>query len=146
MKRLMKKTRYRIGRTFSYAASFIRGLAVTGKYLFKPAVTLQYPRERWTPPARFRGRVALRPEKCISCQMCVRICPNYSLEVKFNIAEDKKRKLQGFIYHMDTCLFCGLCAEQCPTSAIFMNHEYEFAVYDRKKLIMDLIKVDAHAE
>lgn len=129
-----------------YTISLIRGLGVTAKYLFRPSVTLQYPKQRWTPPERFRGRVGLRPKKCISCQMCARACPNNCLEVKFNVGEDKKRKLSGFIYHMDTCLFCGLCVEPCPTSAIFMNHDYELSVYNRDTLIMDLVKTDSYVE
>lgn len=138
----MQKTKFRIKRAFDYTLSLIRGLAVTAKYLCRPAVTLQYPRQRWVAPARYRGRVSLRPHKCISCQMCARACPNYSLEVKYNVGEDKKRKLSGFTYHLDTCLFCGLCVEPCPTSAIFMNHEYELSVYERGKLVMDLTEVD----
>lgn len=133
-------------KVFSYSISLLKGLLVTLKYLCKPAVTLQYPKQRWVPPQRFRGRVALRQKKCIACSMCARACPNYCLEVKFAVGEDKKRKLSSFIYHMDTCLFCGLCVEPCPVSAIFMNHEYELSVYDRKKLIMDLVEVDKHVE
>lgn len=131
---------------FSYSVSLIKGLMVTAKYLFSSSVTLQYPKQRWAPVARFRGRVALRPQKCIGCSMCARACPNYCLEIKTALGEDKKRKLSNFIYHMDTCLFCGLCTEPCPTSALYMNHEYELAVYDRKKLIMDLVEVDKHVE
>lgn len=131
---------------FSYAFSLISGLLVTAKYLFRPAVTLQYPKQRWAAPARFRGRVALRQKKCIACSMCAKACPNYCLQVKFSAGDDKKRKLTNFIYNMDTCLFCGLCVEPCPSSAIFMNHEYELSVYDRAKLVMDLVEVDKHVE
>lgn len=126
--------------------NLIKGLAVTLKYLLKPAVTLQYPKQRWTPPARFRGRVALKPHKCISCQMCARACPNYSLQVHFTVGDDKKRKLTSFIYRLDTCLFCGLCVEPCPTSAIFMNHEYELAETDRRRLVVDLAEKDKNVE
>lgn len=131
---------------FDYAVSLIKGLEVTAKYLTKPAVTLQYPKQRWMAPERFRGRVALRPKKCIACQVCARACPNYCLQVNFSLDENKKRKLTSFIYNMDTCLFCGLCSESCPTSAIFMNHEYELSIYDRKELIVDLTKADKYVE
>ncbi len=135
-----------IKKIFYYIISLIKGLGVTAKYLFKPAITLQYPKQRWTLPERFRGRVGLRPKKCISYQMCARACPNYCLEIKFDIGDDKKRKLTKFIYNMDTCLFCGLCVEPCPTSAIFMNQEYELSVYKRRELVMDLVKVDEYVE
>ena len=129
-----------------YIISLIKGLGVTAKYLTRPAVTLQYPKQRWTMPERFRGRVALRPKKCIACQMCARACPNYCLQVNFNLGEDKKRKLTSFIYHLDSCLFCGLCVEPCPVSAIFMNHEYELSLYNRDELIVDLVEVDKYVE
>ena len=126
--------------------ALLKGLGVTAKYLLKPAVTLQYPKQRWTPPQRFRGRVALRPKKCIACQMCARACPNYCLKVNFTLDENKKRKLISFIYNMDTCLFCGLCVEPCPTTAIIMNHDYELSLYQREKLIMDLVEVDKYVD
>lgn len=142
----MKKAVDALKKAVAYPISLIKGLTVTAKYLFSRAVTLQYPKQRWTPPARYRGRVALRPKKCIACQICARACPNYSLEIRVVIGEDKKKTLGSFMYSMDKCVFCGLCAEQCPTSAVFMNHDYECAVYDRKELVMDLVKVDANVE
>lgn len=133
-------------KTFVYTLSLIKGLAVTIKYFFGPPITLQYPKERWSPPQRYRGRVSLRPGKCVSCQMCQKACPNKSLEVKFSLDQNKKRRLSAFIYRLDTCLYCGLCVEPCPREAIFMNHEYELSVYERKELIVDLLEKDKDVE
>jgi len=39
--------------------NLILGLAVTFKHLFKHAITLQYPTERWEMPERSRGTIVL---------------------------------------------------------------------------------------
>ena len=91
-------------RILSDALSLVKGFGVTLKYLFRPAVTLQYPKQRWVAPERYRGRVALRPKKCISCQMCARACPNACLEIKFNIGEDKRGSSpNSFIIWIPVC-------------------------------------------
>lgn len=120
------------------AWSLIKGLAVTLKYCFKPAVTLQYPTQKLPMTERFRGLVGLRPEKCIMCYQCVKICPTGCLAITHK-QEDKKKTLETFRYKMELCCFCGLCAQVCPTSAIIMTDIYEITVYDRKKLAINLL-------
>ncbi len=122
--------------------SLITGLAVTVKYLFKHAVTMQYPEERWKMPERFRGKVILIKEKCIACTLCAKACPVACLEVVPAVDEANKRLKTPakFIYSMETCMFCGLCVEPCPTQAILMDQSYELSVYDRKTLVQDLIR------
>ena len=53
----------------------LQGLALTGKYLFKPKITVQYPEEKTPMSPRFRGLHALRrypngEERCIACKLC----------------------------------------------------------------------------
>jgi NADH-quinone oxidoreductase subunit I len=39
--------------------------------------------------------------------------------------------------HKTRCIFCGMCEEACPVSAIFMGKDYELAVYSNKDFIWD---------
>lgn len=120
------------------AWSLIRGLAVTIKYFFRPAVTLQYPTEKQTMSESFRGLVGLYREKCIVCYQCVKMCPTACLAITHK-QEEKKKTLETFKYSMELCCFCGLCEQVCPTSAIIMTKIYEISVYDRKKLDINLL-------
>ncbi|MFH0993107.1 MAG: 4Fe-4S binding protein, partial [bacterium] len=49
----------------------------------------------------------LLPEKCTKCQLCVRICPYFAIELGEHITFDP-----------DRCFGCGLCIAKCPTHAI----------------------------
>jgi len=124
--------------------SLIKGLAVTLKYVFRPAVTLQYPTEKRPMHDRFRGLVGLNQEKCIVCLQCMKICPTACLTIAAR--PDDKRKLETFKYNMELCCFCGLCQQVCPTSAIVMTDIYEIAVETRKKLDINLLDVKKYDE
>ena len=39
--------------------------------------------------------------------------------------------------HKTRCIFCGMCEEACPVSAIFMGKDYELAVYSKDDFIWD---------
>lgn len=106
--------------------SLIKGLQVTGKWLFLPSYTVQYPKEKLKLSDRFRGALGFRPETCTSCMLCVRACPSncISLERK----KDQKGKLILDWYKIDfsRCNFCGLCQESCPTNPKSVYHTNEF--------------------
>lgn len=120
---------------FAGIYNLLLGLATTFKYLFKPAITIQYPDEKRTPYPAFRGNLRLKKEKCTSCMICVNYCPNYCIEVKFEVGEDKKKKLQSYTVDMGRCMYCGICVEVCPFGANYWDQNYERSVYDRKQLI-----------
>lgn len=114
------------------------GLLVTIKNFFSPRVTLQYPSERAQMSPRFRGAVKIDLNRCITCGMCVRACPNNCLSLTVKPLEEGKRMINSFTYNMETCLFCRLCVEPCPVSCVSMdNKEYEWSAYDRKPFIID---------
>jgi NADH-quinone oxidoreductase subunit I len=127
--------------------TLVQGLAITFRYSFTPPITLQYPDERADLPLRFRGRLALPvdPEKgdnrCTACMLCVKACPNASLQVTKLVDETGKPrpKASAFQYNLGTCMFCNLCVEACTFAALIMSDEYELSTNDRKTLTLDLL-------
>jgi NADH-quinone oxidoreductase subunit I len=110
---------------------------------YKP-VTLQYPHEKRILPDNYRGMLALLryddgTEKCVGCDLCEAACPSrviavVSAEVP---AEPTKRYAREYSMDMTRCLFCGLCVQACPVDALAMTREYEWAVYDKRDLLLN---------
>jgi NAD(P)H-quinone oxidoreductase subunit I len=121
------------------AAKFIgQGLSVTFDHMQRRPITVQYPYEKLIPSERFRGRIHFEFDKCISCEVCVRVCP-INLPVvdwEFN-KETKKKKLNHYSIDFGVCIFCGNCVEYCPTNCLSMTEEYELSTYDRHELNYD---------
>ena len=130
--------------------SLLIGMKVTIKNFFSPAVTLNYPMKKKTMSANFRGMVDLKPEACVICYQCIKICPVAALDLthKNLVAEGKKKmEITKFTYNAELCCFCGLCDEICPTDAIFMNKMYEVSVYSHDKILnIDLMKPDKYTD
>lgn len=121
------------------AAKYIgEGLSVTFDHMSRRPITVQYPYEKLIPSERFRGRIHFEFDKCISCEVCVRVCP-INLPVvdwEFN-KETKKKKLNHYSIDFGVCIFCGNCVEYCPTNCLSMTEEYELSTYDRHELNYD---------
>jgi NAD(P)H-quinone oxidoreductase subunit I len=116
------------------------GLSVTFDHMRRRPVTVQYPYEKLIPSERFRGRIHFEFDKCIACEVCVRVCP-INLPVvdwEFN-KETKKKKLKHYSIDFGVCIFCGNCVEYCPTNCLSMTEEYELAAYDRHELNYDSV-------
>jgi NADH-quinone oxidoreductase subunit I len=125
--------------------SLLGGMWITIQEFFQRDVTQQYPDERWKMHERFRGRVDMPLDplsgahKCTLCMMCVRICPNNSLEItQTKGADGKGRILDKYIYKLATCTLCELCVEACNFDAIRMSQDYEWSSYDRQDLTLIL--------
>ena len=48
-------------------------------------------------------------DECVSCGVCVDVCPCDVLELGDNSAE---------VVNAENCIACGQCMEACPTGAI----------------------------
>jgi len=71
---------------------------------------------------------------CVGCRFCERSCPVYALHVERTPAGSPERKVTIYDFDLTKCMFCGLCAEQCPTKTLVMSKEYELGEYLREKL------------
>ena len=74
-------------------------------------------------PAGFRGKIAYDREKCIGCQLCVKICPAKAIEF---LPEDKKVRI-----FVARCCFCSQCNDVCPTNCLSMTDEFLLSSYDK---------------
>lgn len=120
--------------------SILVSMAVTLRYLFTHAITVQYPDERLTLPERYRGLHILRrdpetgKELCTACGLCARVCPVNMIDI---VPEGTGKERRPAEYKMDLtlCMFCGLCVEICPTDALKETGEYELGAYTREDII-----------
>ena len=126
----------------------LTGMRLTWKKLFVPAVTLQYPEQRWSFPAGFRGVPALVKDqnervKCVACYLCQFVCPPKAISI--TAGEMPGNKIEKFPERFDInmlrCIYCGLCEEVCPEQAIFLSKDYEVAGSVRTELIFDKQKL-----
>jgi NADH-quinone oxidoreductase subunit I len=136
-------------------SELFKGLRVTGRHMFQPRVTGEYPKDFREKPQRFHGRHVLNRypdgmEKCIGCELCAGACPARCIYVRGadNPADDPVSPGErfGFVYEINMlrCIFCALCVEACPTEAITMTHLFEMsttnrsdAIYTKGELLMD---------
>jgi ferredoxin len=83
------------------------------------------------------------PEKCVLCNRCVDVCPEYCLAiVPFDSltlddavraeltarAQANGLPLSAMIKDDERCIRCGLCAVRCPTDAMTME---KFSIRER---------------
>lgn len=53
--------------------------------------------------------LALDPEKCVGCGMCLIVCPHAVFSMNNGLVRIENR---------DGCMECGACANNCPTGAV----------------------------
>ncbi len=132
-----------------YLPEIFRGMWYTLKQMFQPKFTMQYPEERFEPPAIFRGRPVLvedeGQERCVACGLCARACPPLAISMQASeLSDDPKERYPTFFeINMLRCIYCGYCEEVCPEEAIVMSKDYDLvfatreeAVYDKSKLLV----------
>jgi NADH-quinone oxidoreductase subunit I len=119
----------------------MKGLTVTGRYLFKKKITVQYPDEKTPLSPRFRGLHALRrypngEERCIACKLCEAVCPALAITIEAAVREDGTRRTTRYDIDLTKCIFCGFCEESCPVDSIVETRIFEYHGEQRGDLLM----------
>jgi NADH-quinone oxidoreductase subunit I len=119
----------------------LKGMNVTGRYLFKHKVTVQYPEEKTPMSPRFRGLHALRryengEERCIACKLCEAVCPALAITIDSEEREDGTRRTTRYDIDLFKCIYCGFCEEACPVDSIVETHIFEYHFENRGDQIM----------
>jgi NADH-quinone oxidoreductase subunit I len=118
-----------------------KGLALTGKHMFRKKVTVQYPEEKTPMSPRFRGLHALRrypngEERCIACKLCEAVCPALAITIESEKRADGTRRTKRYDIDLSKCIFCGYCEESCPVDSIVETHIFEYHGEERGDLYM----------
>jgi len=109
----------------------LTGMSITGRYLLKPKITVQYPEENTPLSNSFRGLHALRryengEERCIGCKLCEAVCPAYAITIETAERDDGTRRTSRYDIDLTKCIFCGFCEEACPVDAIVETNIFEY--------------------
>jgi formate hydrogenlyase subunit 6/NADH:ubiquinone oxidoreductase subunit I len=79
-------------------------------------------------PSRFRGKPIFTSNECTGCESCVTSCPANAIDVQ------KKGSSITLTLSYASCIFCGICAEQCDPKTIQVTNEYRLATREKESL------------
>jgi len=119
----------------------LKGMSLTGRYLFARKFTVQYPEEKTPQSPRFRGLHALRrypngEERCIACKLCEAVCPALAITIESEQRADNTRRTTRYDIDLFKCIFCGFCEEACPVDSIVETRIFEYHFEKRGEQIM----------
>jgi NADH-quinone oxidoreductase subunit I len=137
----------------SLVPGILKGLATTARTMARPAHTAEYPDAAPSLPPRSRGVIALLEEKCTSCMLCARECPDWCIYIdshKETIpattpgGRDRQRNvLDRFAIDFSLCMYCGICVEVCPFDALFWSPQFEYSELDIRDLLHEKDRLGA---
>jgi NADH-quinone oxidoreductase subunit I len=106
-----------------------------------------------TRPADARhGVIALIPESCTSCMICVRECPTWCISLDSHteqVSEPGARRprsvavLDAFAIDYGLCMYCGICVDVCPFDALEWAPAIDYSAADRADLVHDTNRLAA---
>lgn len=134
-----------------FLLELLKGMNLTGRYLFRRKFTIQYPEEKTPMSHRFRGRHAQRryangEERCIACKLCEAVCPALAITIEAAPREDGSRRTTRYDIDLTKCIFCGFCEESCPVDSIVETRVFEYHGEQRSDLLMTKEKLLAFGD
>ena len=126
------------------------GLGTTIKHIFQPTVTQQFPEQRPTLPANYRGLHRLNRDekgrvKCVACYMCSTACPARCIDIVAAPApadwKDREKYPEMFVIDELRCIYCGMCEQACPCDAIELTSMFDLTGLSREEMMFDKEKL-----
>ena len=130
-----------------YLWNILKGMMITFRHIFKKKATINYPEQKRSFSAVFRGLQILNRdeegrERCTACGLCAVACPAEAitmegaerLPTEEHLYREEKYAAKYEI-NMLRCIFCGLCEEACPKDAIYLSETFAPSNYQRKGFV-----------
>jgi NADH-quinone oxidoreductase subunit I len=131
-----------------YLPAILSGLQTTMKHFFGPKVTVQFPEERPSLPAHYRGVHRLNRDeqgrvKCVACYMCSTACPAHCIDIVAAPSPwpDREKYPETFVIDELRCIYCGMCEEACPCDAIELTTLFDLTGLSREEMMFDKEKL-----
>jgi NADH-quinone oxidoreductase subunit I len=121
----------------AYGLGVARGMLLTLKHVFRPAITVNYPEQQREVPVRARTNLLWFEERCTGCSTCAQACPDGCILVQTSPREDGTLNIDRYEIDFRICMYCGLCTEACPYEAIQPGGPLDDAVYQFDEMYRD---------
>lgn len=106
----------------------LRELAEAVRALLTGPFTTEFPKKVDSVDPNFRGALRFRPERCICCGACTRVCPARAREIVFDPAKGVIRNT----HHAERCIYCGQCVLYCTTrEGVYHTTEFDLSRTER---------------
>lgn len=102
------------------------------KNLFSRSSTVPYPKEELHYPAGYRGRVSYDSASCTGCRRCMTDCPSRAIAI-IDVGREGEPRFECRL-NFGRCVYCGQCAEICPSGSIKMTAELTPPALSRKEM------------
>src|SRR4026208_1838910 len=132
-----------------YLWNILKGMIITFRHIFKKKATINYPEQKRSFSAVFRGLQILNRdeegrERCTACGLCAVACPAEAITMEAaerwpteeHLYREEKYAARYEI-NMLRCIFCGLCEEACPKDAVYLSETFAPSNFNRSSFIYD---------
>lgn len=132
---------------WSYLGFIYQKMSVFKKH---SPVTYEYPFSNKYIPLFSRLRIMNNFSECTGCKKCEEVCPMNAIQIQgeaisHNIKKPKTKSgndvvfdIRSFELDYSSCIFCGICINDCPTGSLVNEKQFVEAVDEIRNLKVDL--------